>query len=140
LRIDPSSNLDVIASEVGNALRDARESEDRQAVDSLFDKAIGSGKAVAGAEAVAGAVGAGKVHVLYLDTKFREPGWKCFQCGALGLKTSLGCPVCNSALEAVELGEEMVRGTLAADGRAFSLSGHPALRAEGGAAALLRYS
>lgn len=139
LRIDPASSLDVIAADMECALREAQDREDRQEVDTLLDKSIGSGRAVVGPEPVAQAVGTGKVRVLYLENRLQESGWKCFQCGALGLRVPLGCPLCHLPVDSVELGEELVRDTLASDGRVVALSDHEALRAEGGTAALLRY-
>jgi peptide chain release factor subunit 1 len=140
LHLDPNATLDLILAEVEGAIDDAREREDHQAADVLLDKGLGSGRAVAGPEPVARAVGAGKVHVLYLDGRFQERGWKCFDCGTMGVKIPLGCPACNAPVETVELGEVLVRGTVAADGRVVSIAEHAGLRAEGGVAALLRYA
>jgi len=90
-------------------------------------------------EAVAGAVGLGKVHVLYLDQGYRQIGWKCFRCGLLGLSMPPECPTCGAPADSVELGEEFVRGALATDGSVVIVTDHAGLRAEGGVAARLRY-
>ena len=71
--------------------------------------------------------------------EYQDVGWKCFQCGVLGLKVPLGCPTCGGPVDAVELGEELVRGTLATDGQIAVVADHAGLRAEGGVAARLRY-
>ena len=139
LRIDPTSTRDVIEAEVARALEQARAREDAEAVSTLLDRGPGTGRGLVGAEAVAGAVGAGRVHALYLDEDYREVGWKCFRCGLVGLKVPLGCPTCGGGVESVDLGEELVRGTLAADGSVVLLAQHDGLRAEGGVAARLRY-
>lgn len=139
LRIDPTATPDVIGAEVAVALAQARAREDADAVTGLLDRGPGTGRGVSGAEAVAGAVGSGRVHVLYLDEGYREEGWKCFRCGQVGLKVPSGCPACGAPVETVDLGEELVRGTLAADGSVVLLSQHGGLRAEGGVAARLRY-
>jgi peptide chain release factor subunit 1 len=139
LALDPNATRDVIEAEVRAALESARAEDDAKAVDEVLD-GLGFGRAAAGADAVAEAVTAGKIRTLYLEDRFRQPGWKCFGCGALGVKVPLGCPVCHVAVEAVELGEELVRGTLARDGDVVPIREHEGLRAEGGVAALLRYS
>jgi peptide chain release factor subunit 1 len=137
LRIDPTAGASAIEAEVHRALDRSRAQEDAQAVDEVLDR--GPGRGVTGPEAVAEAVGLGKVHVLYLDQGFRDVGWKCFPCGLLGLTAPLGCPTCGAPVETVELGEELVRGALATDGTVIVLSDHAGLRAEGGVAARLRY-
>jgi len=109
-------------------------------VENLLNKVRGTGRAVVGPDSVAQAVAAGRVHVLYLARSFRESGWKCFQCGALGIKVPLGCPQCGKPVEGVELGEEFVRGTLAADGKVVAVNGHEGLLSEGGVGAALRYA
>ncbi|MBI5445320.1 MAG: hypothetical protein HY900_29425 [Deltaproteobacteria bacterium] len=138
LAIDPNATKDVVEAEVRRALEDGMEEGDRAALDELLDL-LGSPRAITGPDAVAQAVAAGKVRTLYIDGRFREPGWKCFSCGALGVKVPLGCPVCQTPVETVELGEELVRGTLAADGDVVPVREHEGLRAEGGVAAALRY-
>lgn len=140
LRLDPSSAPDVICDEVRSALRAGRDQEDAEAVDNLLNKVRGAGRGAVGPEAVAEAVAAGRVHVLYLAQSFREAGWKCFGCGALGVKAPPECPQCGKPVEGAELGEELVRGTLAADGRVVAVNGHGGLQGEGGVGAALRYA
>jgi len=140
LHLDPTAAPDEVQEEVLASLDAARAREDRLAVDGLLDKGRNAGRVAVGPDPVARAVSEGRVHELYLDGAFRESGWKCFQCGALGIKVPLGCPRCGAAVEGAELGEELVRGTLATDGRVVAVSGHDGLLAEGGAGAILRYS
>jgi peptide chain release factor subunit 1 len=140
LHLDPSLASDAVLAETLSALDAARRRDDGQAVDGLLDSGRKAGRVAVGPEPVAQAVSGGKVHVLYLESAFRESGWKCFHCGALGIKVPLGCPRCAKAVEGVELGEEFVRGTLATDGRVVAVDGHDGLRAEGGAGAVLRYA
>jgi peptide chain release factor subunit 1 len=139
IHVDPKATQDVIQNEALEALREARRRDDLKAVDSLLNKGVGTGRVVTGPEAVAGAVAAGKVHELQLDLGFREPGWKCFGCRALGVRVPLGCDVCGASIEGVELGEEFIRGTLAMDGTVLIVDGHDGLWEERGVAALLRY-
>lgn len=140
IHADPKATTGAVQEGALEALRQAREREDHRAVDALLDKSLGMGRAVSGPDAVADAVAAGKVHILYLDREFREKGWKCFECGVLGVRVPLGCPVCGAPVEGVEIGEELIRGVLATDGVVVSLEGHPGLQAERGVGALLRYS
>jgi primosomal protein N' len=77
--------------------------------------------------------------VLYLEKSFREVGWTCHSCGQAGVKVPLGCPACGESVATSELGEELVRGTLAADGAVVVVKDHSALRAGGGVAASVRY-
>ncbi|MDW7711683.1 MAG: Vms1/Ankzf1 family peptidyl-tRNA hydrolase [Deferrisomatales bacterium] len=140
LRLEPSAAPDVVQAEVLAALQAGREREDAEAVDNLLNKVRGTGRGVAGPEPVAEAVAAGRVHVLYLARAFRELGWKCFSCGGLGVKVPLGCPGCGKAVEGVDLAEELIRGTLAADGKVVAVNGHGGLLGEGGVGAALRYA
>ena len=120
-------------------MADVRAARDRAAVEDLLDHRAGTGRAVVGPTAVADAVAAGKVRQLYLDGGFREMGWKCFGCGSLGVKVPLGCPGCGAPVDGVDLGEELVRGTLAADGTVVPVEGVGGLLREGGVGARLRY-
>lgn len=139
LRLDPGGGQPALEAEARRALREAQARDDGRAVNEVMDRGSGASKAVTGPEAVAAAVGAGKVRALYVDQGYLDTGWKCFRCNLLGLKVPLACPACGDPVEPVELGEEFVRGTLAADGRVAVLADHAGLRAEGGVAALLRY-
>ncbi len=140
IHLDPSAAPDALHAEAVAAVRMAREREDRSAADALLERSPGKGRSALGPEAVSEAVAQGKVHELYLDRGFQAAGWKCFHCGALGVKVPLGCSRCGADVDSVELGEELVRGTLATDGRVVVLDGHEKLWAEGGAGATLRYS
>ena len=139
IHLDPKASPDVMHTETLKVFREARERDDRRAVDELLDKGVGTGRAATGPEAVAETVASGKVHELHLAPGFRESGWKCFQCGTLGVRVPLGCHVCGGAVEGVELGEEFIRGTLARDGKVLIVEGHEGLWDERGVAALLRY-
>jgi peptide chain release factor subunit 1 len=139
IHIDPKAAPDVIQAEALQALRDSREREDREAVGFLLDKGVGMGRATTGPESAAEAVSAGKVHELYLDADFRELGWRCSSCRGLGVHMPVVCPMCGSACAEVDLGEELTRGTLAADGKVVIVNGHEGIREVRGVAAVLRY-
>lgn len=139
LHIEPTASPDAVQAEALKALDEAQARQDRQDVDALLDKGLGSGRASAGTEPVCRAAGSGKIRSLYLARDYRAAGWECLGCGALGVKVPLGCPVCGAPVESVELGEELIRGTLAGDGKVFCLEEHPGLRDQDGVAAALRY-
>ena len=139
LHLDPAASTDVILNHALDAVAGVRAARDGAAVDDLLDRSAGPGRSVVGPGAVANAVATGKVHRLYLDGGFREMGWKCFDCGALGVKMPLGCPGCGAPAEGVDLGEELVRGTLATDGTVVAVEGVEGLLREGGVGARLRY-
>jgi peptide chain release factor subunit 1 len=140
LHIDPNSPPDVVQEETLWAVARAREEDNRTAVAALLDKGLGMGRGLAGPEQVAEAAAAGRVHELFLDTGFREMGWRCTACGALGCRAPLGCPVCGGAVEFAELGEELIRATLATDGKVVMVDGHRGLQDERGVGAILRYA
>ena len=140
LNVDPNLPTEALHSEALRALDTARVEEDRRDADELLGKILGTGRAVVGPEAVAQAVRGGRVRTLYVDKGFREKGWKCPGCGAMGGRTPQACPDCSGAVEAVELGEELVRGVLAADGKVVTVVDHDGIGSVGGAAARLRYS
>lgn len=140
LNIDPNAPAEAIHGEALEALRRAREDEDRADLDELLGKVLGTGKAVVGPEAVAQALRAGKVRTLYVDRSFRDSGWRCPACGAVGSRTPGACPECAGAVEASDLGEEFIRAALATDGRVVTIAEHDGVRAVGGVAARLRYA
>ncbi len=137
LHVDPHAGFERVQAEVLEAFRKARAQEDRRRVSEVLER--GERRAAAGLRAVAGAVRDGKVHRLFLDRGFRAQGWKCFACGEMGERAPLGCPRCGQPVDSVELGEEFIRGTLAADGEVVVLDGTPGLDRAGGVAAGLRY-
>lgn len=139
LNLDPAAPTATILKHAVDAMAGVRAARDGAAVEDLLERPGGPGRAAVGAGAVADAVAAARVHRLYLDRGFREMGWKCFDCGALGVKVPLGCPGCGAPVDGVELGEEMVRGTLAADGTVVAVAGGEGLLREGGVGARLRY-
>ncbi len=139
IHAEPKGTQDAIQEAALAALGEARQREDREAVDSLFERVVAGGRAATGAEEVSRAVTAGKVRTLFLDRSYKTTGWKCFSCGALGVKVPLGCPVCKAGVKGVELAEEIVRGTLSADGHIVPVGDHEGLR-EWGVGALLRYA
>ncbi len=137
LHVDPHAGFERVQKEVLDAFRSARRQEDRRRVVEVLER--GGRRAGVGLGAVAEAVRDGKIHRLFLDRAFQVQGWKCFACGEMGERTPLGCPRCGEPVETVELGEEFVRGVLAADGEVFVVTGVPELERAGGVAAGLRY-
>ena len=137
LHVDPHAGFERVQEEVLGAFRNARRQEDRRRVLDVLER--GGRRAAVGLRAVAEGVRDGKVHRLFLERAFQVQGWKCFACGEMGERTPLGCPRCGEPVEAVELGEEFIRGALATDGEVFVMAGVPELGRAGGVAAELRY-
>ncbi len=137
LHVDPHAGFEEVQREALDSFRSARRREDCRRVMEVLERR--GRRAAVGLRAVAGAVRDGKVHRLFLDRTFHVQGWKCFACGEMGERAPLGCPRCGGSVEAVELGEEFIRGVLAADGRVFVVTGVQELVHAGGVAAGLRY-
>jgi peptide subunit release factor 1 (eRF1) len=108
-------------------------------VDAVLTEAAKSRRAVAGMEETVEAVNRGAVRRLYVLRGVRGPASACPECGALFPGMAEDCRLCGKALQAVELGETLVRRVLAAGGTVETVEAHQRLAAVGGVAALLRY-
>ena len=135
-RHEPSSAIVGRAVELV-AFLDA--SSDVPAVDAVLTAAAKSRQAVAGMEETVEAVNRGAVRRLYVLRGERGPASACPGCGALFAGVAEDCRLCGKALQAVELGEALVRRVLAAGGTVDTVEAHQRLAAVGGVAALLRY-
>ncbi|RMG90451.1 MAG: hypothetical protein D6708_08425 [Candidatus Dadabacteria bacterium] len=136
LRVDPHEPLPEVQAKALDALARARDEAATARLRKVLDRE--GGRAV-GVEAVSEAVRDGRVHELFLLDSFERPGWVCPSCGEMGERVPLGCPRCGAAVDAVELGEEWVRGVLASDGGVAVFRDHPILEEAGGSVAVLRY-
>jgi peptide subunit release factor 1 (eRF1) len=114
-------------------------SSDVPAVDAVLTEAAKSRQAVAGMDETVEAVNRGAVRRLYVLRGERGPASACPGCGALFAGVAEDCRLCGKALQAVELGEALVRRVLAAGGTVDTVEAHQGLAAVGGVAALLRY-
>ena len=114
-------------------------SSDVPAVDAVLTEAAKSRQAVAGVDETVEAVNRGAVRRLYVLRGVRAPASDCLGCGALFPGVAEECRLCGKALQAIDLGESLVRRVLAAGGTVETVELHQRLAAVGGVAALLRY-
>ena len=135
-RHEPSS---VIVGRAVELITHLDASSDVPAVDAVLTEAAKSRQAVAGMEETVEAVNRGAVRRLYVLRGVRGPASACPECGALFPGMAEDCRLCGKALQAVELGESLVRRVLAAGGTVETVEAHQRLAAVGGVAALLRY-
>jgi peptide subunit release factor 1 (eRF1) len=135
-RHEPSS---VIAGRAVELISYLDASSDVPAVDAVLTEAAKSRQAVAGVDETVEAVNRGAVRRLYVLRGVRAPASACSGCGALFPGVAEDCRLCGKALQAVELGETLVRRVLAAGGTVETVEAHQRLAAVGGVAALLRY-
>jgi len=141
IHIEPTATDDVVRAMTLEALKKALEEKDRLSLDTVLDKGLAMGHAVAGASMTADcASNLGKIHCLYIDRDFNLDGWTCVECGAVGPGSDSACPTCSAPVVRAELGEELVRATLAGEGSIVTVTGHDGLRREGGVAATVRYT
>ncbi|GAB4254740.1 MULTISPECIES: baeRF10 domain-containing protein [Deferrisoma] len=136
LRVDPHEPLPEVQAKALAALARARDEAATARLRKVLDR---EGDRAVGVEAVSEAVRDGRVHELFLLDSFERPGWVCPACGEMGERVPLGCPRCGAPVDAVELGEEWVRGVLASDGNVAVFREHPLLDEAGGVVAALRY-
>jgi peptide subunit release factor 1 (eRF1) len=135
-RHEPSS---VIVGRAVELVAHLDASSDVPEVDAVLTEAAKSRQAVAGMEETVEAVNRGAVRRLYVLHGLRGPASACPGCGALFPGVAEDCRLCGKALQAVELGETLVRRVLAAGGTVDTVEAHQGLAAVGGVAALLRY-
>jgi peptide subunit release factor 1 (eRF1) len=129
----------VIAARAVELITHLDASSDVPAVDAVLTEAAKSRQAVAGMEETVEAVNRGAVRRLYVLRGVRGPASACSGCGALFPGMAEDCRLCGKALQAVELGETLVRRVLATGGTVETVEAHQRLAAVGGVAALLRY-
>src|SRR5262245_9871803 len=126
----------ALAGRALELIRRARESDQAATVGSILVDAEGRGRAAAGVDATLEAVNRGRLYVL---RSWNESGLTCPACGALQRGAGDACRWCGKPTATVDLGEEMVRRVLVADGIVESTTVHAGLERAGGVAARLRY-
>ena len=102
--------------------------------------ALGAGRgAVAGLEAVLGALVARRVDTLLLSDEFEAPGWRCRSCSFVAV-VGAGCAVCGATMDRVDdVVEEAVEEALAQSCRVTVCASNADLDVLGRIGALLRY-
>jgi peptide subunit release factor 1 (eRF1) len=129
---------EVLASVVEKIAEHERAAETKQ-VEHAIGEAMRGGLAVLGPEDVVLAVNERRVHRLILEEDFQRSGWRCRNCGALGMNHDEVCSFCQGALARVDaLGEELVGRVLAEDGEVEVVAHTNRLHSYRGVAALLR--
>jgi len=135
-RHEPSS---VIVGRAVELIEYLDASSEVPAVDAVLTEAAKSRQAVAGMEETVEAVNRGAVRRLYVLRGMRAPASDCPGCGALFPGLAEDCRRCGKLVQAVDLGEALVRRVLAAGGTVETVEAHQRLAAVDGVAALLRY-
>ncbi|HET9598104.1 MAG TPA: hypothetical protein VFP65_21125 [Anaeromyxobacteraceae bacterium] len=112
---------------------------EQEQVDHAIGEALRGGLAVLGPEDVVLAVNERRVHKLIVEEDFQRSGWRCRNCGALGMNHEEVCSFCQGPLARVEaLGEELAGHVLAEDGEVEVVAHQNRLHSYRGIAALLR--
>jgi hypothetical protein len=99
------------------------------------------GRGVSGFDDVLGAVGRHQVLTLLVDRNYRAPGWRCVDCGWVGLTATEQCPVCGGrTLPVADAVGEIVRLAIMQNGQVEVGEHIPVLDELGGVAGVLRYA
>lgn len=133
---EESSNL---AQKVIEYLHGEYFKEEHTIIEEVIETALARGAAAVGLRDTIEAINRGQVHRLVLDSDLKRQGWQCIKCLALGDITALSCPFCNSAIETVDLAEEMIRSVINRDGEVDMIKDHPELNKYEGVGAMLRF-
>ncbi|BDG09657.1 baeRF10 domain-containing protein [Anaeromyxobacter paludicola] len=108
-------------------------------IDGAVGQALRGSLSVLGLEDVVLAVNERRVGRLLLEADFDADGWRCKQCGAMGVEHTRTCNFCEGPLELVpSLGDELVRRVLADDGEVQVVAHANKLHSYQGVAAQLR--
>ena len=133
---EESSN---VAQKVFEYLHGEYFKEEHTIIEEVIETALARGAAAVGLRDTIEAINRGQVHRLVLDSDLKRQGWQCIKCLALGDITPLSCPFCNSAIETVDLAEEMIRSVINRDGEVDMIKDHPELNKYEGVGAMLRF-
>lgn len=122
------------------ALEGARH-EELVALAARIKEGLGKGgHGIAGFDDVLGAVGRHQVQTLLVDRDFSVPGWRCLDCGWVGLTAAERCPACGG--ETVPVGDavgEVIRLAILQNGQVEMGDDMPLLAEMGRLAGVLRY-
>ena len=128
-----------VVEEVVAKLSEHERKAEAEAVEHAIGEALRGGMAVLGPEDVVLAVNERRVQRLILEEDFERSGWRCRNCGALGMTHDEVCSYCQGPLARVDaLGEELVGRVLANDGEVEVVAHTNRLHSYKGVAALLR--
>lgn len=110
-----------------------------QSVEAVAGEAMAGGLAVLGPQDVILAANEGRIHRLLIEDGFDQAGWRCTNCDSLGLGALATCGYCGEEAKVVQLGEELVRRVLEADGEVDVMPPDARLHHYHGVAAVLRH-
>jgi peptide subunit release factor 1 (eRF1) len=128
-----------VVEDVVAKLAEHERASEAQAVEHAIGEAMRGGLAVLGPEDVVLAVNEQRVQRLILEEDFERSGWRCRNCGALGMTHDEVCSFCQGPLARVDaLGEELAGRVLANDGEVEVVAHTNKLHSYRGVAALLR--
>ena len=123
------------------AVEAARRSEMEELAVRIKEGLGAGGKGVSGFDDVLGALRRHQVQTLLVDRNYRVPGWRCVECGWVGLVAAGQCPVCGGATVPVtDAVGEIVRLAILQNGQVEVGEGIAVLAELGGVAGVLRYS
>jgi hypothetical protein len=129
----------AVVEEVVAKLGEHERKAEAEAVEHAVGEALRGGMAVLGPDDVVLAVNERRVHRLILEEDFERSGWRCRNCGALGMTHDEVCSFCEGPLARVAaLGEELMGRVLANDGEVEVVAHTNRLHSYAGVAALLR--
>lgn len=130
---------EVIARALGVAA-EAEMARERKLVERAVTAAAKGGNGVVSLDSTLEAVHSGRVQILLLSEAYRQPGYRCSECGYLTVQSLPNCPFCQGSFAEIEDAVELaVRKVLAKGGQVEVLHDNPDLVAAGNIAALLRY-
>jgi peptide subunit release factor 1 (eRF1) len=131
----------VLVEQVVAKLAERERSAEQEQVEHAIGEALRGGLAVVGPEDVVLAVNERRVHKLIVEEDFERSGWRCRNCGAIGMTHDEVCSFCQGPLARVSaLGEELMGRVLAEDGEVEVVAHQNRLHSYKGVAALLRQS
>ncbi len=130
---------DDVVARVAERIAAWEEESERRRIHAVVGEALRNGLAVVGPDEVVLAANERRIHELVLDSNFHANGWRCRNCEALGLRTTIACGFCGNEVTLLDdIREELVRRVLASDG-AVEVVSEPGLAHYKGCGAVLRH-
>lgn len=105
----------------------------------VVGEALAGGLAVVGPQDVVLAANEERIHLLVIEEDFSQPGWRCRQCEAIAASGPIECNYCGGSVDAVDLGEALIRRVLRAGGEVDVVAPQARLHHYRGVGAFLRH-
>jgi hypothetical protein len=139
--LDAAATTAQMVVSARRAVEEARH-EEMVALAARIKEGLGhGGRGVSGFDDVLSAVGRHQVQTLLVDRNYRASGWRCVDCGWVGLVATERCPVCGGAIVPIaDAVGEIVRLAIMQNGQVEVGENIPALDDLGGVAGVLRYA